>query len=299
MNERREHPGIVGPIILIGAGALLLANRMGVAVDFVAILRMWPLLLIAVGVDLLIGRRSLYGALAAAVIVLAMFVGAFWLFGVTDVNNIATEDFSVELGDYETMELHLEPAVGRVVVDSMDDESKYALLATLSTVLGEGVDTSVSERAGNQYVSIRAEGMWTGSSINSWGSQPGWELLLNPALGYIVELDLGMGQIDLDLTGIELEELTVEMGLGQTILSLPEGEYRAVVDGAIGELVVNIPRGVPISIRTDTGIASRSMPSDFSRSGDRYVSPEYESGEGGIELVLGQAIGDLRVRYLP
>lgn len=299
MNERREHPGVVGPILLIGIGGLLLASRMGMAVDFIAILRMWPLLLIAVGVDLLIGRRSLYGALAAAVIVIAMFAGAFWLFGVTDVSNVSSEEFRVELGDYDSMELYLDPAVGRVAIDAMEGEGKDALTATISTVLGEVVDSNVTERDGYQRVSLRAQGMWTGRSIDSWGAQPGWELLLNPALSYDVELDLGMGQIELDLTEIALEGLTIEMGIGQTVLSLPDGEYRAVIEGAIGELVVNIPRGAAVAVTADTGIANRSLPADFTRSGDRYLSPAYEAGAGAIELALGQAIGNLRVVYLP
>ncbi|MBN2555014.1 MAG: hypothetical protein JXA97_03660 [Anaerolineales bacterium] len=298
MHDRRDQNGVVGPLILIGAGGLLLASRMGVAVDFIAILRMWPLLLIAVGIDLLIGRRSMYGALAAAVIVIAMFAGAFWLFGVTDVASLETQSFHVEMGEYEALELSLDPAVGRVTIDPMQVESDNAITAVVSTVLGENVDTRVVEHSDSQSVSIRADGMWTGRNVGQWDSQPGWMLELNPALAYTIEVDMGVGQLDLDFTGMVIDELRIDMGIGQTILRLPEGAYRTVVDAAIGDLLVYVPRGESISIVADTGIASRSLPMDFIRNGDRYISPNFDIEAAGIELFLGQAIGSLRVIYL-
>ena len=60
--------GIVGPTILIGAGAVLLLNTTGlVDWDIWAIMwRLWPVILIAIGLDILIGRRSLAGSALVA-----------------------------------------------------------------------------------------------------------------------------------------------------------------------------------------------------------------------------------------
>lgn len=302
MTEKRdsyEHHGIVGPLLLIAIGGLLLASRMGVAIDFIAILRMWPLLLIAVGIDMLIGRRSVLGALVSAAIIIAMFAGGFWLFGVTDMASLETEEYVVEMGEFDQMDLTLDPAVGQLDVEAMTGESKNALTAVLSTVMGESVDTRTRDNSGVQDVSISAEGMWTGWNSTRSTGHPGWEIDLNPDLQYDLDVDMGVGQLDLDLTGIDLDELTVEMGIGQTLLRLPEGNYRAVVDAAIGELVVYIPRNHAVRITLDTGIAGHSIPSGFSRSGDTYLSPDFEDDGDVLDLFLGQAIGSLRVVYLP
>src|SRR5690242_11383019 len=51
---------LVGPLLLIGAGLVFLLINMGVLDEgvWVQLLQLWPLLLIAIGLDLLIGRRN-------------------------------------------------------------------------------------------------------------------------------------------------------------------------------------------------------------------------------------------------
>jgi len=41
--------------------------------------RLWPVLLIAIGLDILFGRRSAIGSLIALVLVIAVIAGAVWL----------------------------------------------------------------------------------------------------------------------------------------------------------------------------------------------------------------------------
>ncbi len=48
---------MIGPLILIGLGAMFLLNNFGMlSLDFMA--QWWPLILIALGVGMLIQRRS-------------------------------------------------------------------------------------------------------------------------------------------------------------------------------------------------------------------------------------------------
>ncbi|MEJ2738024.1 MAG: DUF5668 domain-containing protein, partial [Anaerolineae bacterium] len=79
--KQRRNVSILGPVLLIGVGILLLLNIMGILEWSVwwNLLRFWPILLIAAGLDLLIGRRSVLGALIATVLVLALLAGALWL----------------------------------------------------------------------------------------------------------------------------------------------------------------------------------------------------------------------------
>jgi hypothetical protein len=75
------HGGFVGPTILIGIGILLLLSNLGMLQWSVweTIGRLWPILLIAAGLDTLVGRRSAVGSLLSALIVLALIAGGVWL----------------------------------------------------------------------------------------------------------------------------------------------------------------------------------------------------------------------------
>ena len=78
MSTNRRYPSLVGPIIVIGFGVLLLMSNLGMIQWSVwdAIAKLWPLLLVAAGLDLLIGRRSPLGNLLVAFLMIAMLVAA-------------------------------------------------------------------------------------------------------------------------------------------------------------------------------------------------------------------------------
>src|SRR5689334_1360425 len=61
MRDRRPHrTPVLGPTLLIGAGLVFLLINLGVLDESVwsQLLQLWPLLLIAIGLDLLLGRRN-------------------------------------------------------------------------------------------------------------------------------------------------------------------------------------------------------------------------------------------------
>ncbi len=64
-NVRRSgsRGSLVGPAVLVGLGIILLLNNFGALPWSVweTIFRLWPVLVIGVGLDLLIGRRSIWG----------------------------------------------------------------------------------------------------------------------------------------------------------------------------------------------------------------------------------------------
>src|SRR5512137_1699193 len=80
-TEHRERHGLVWPVMLIGAGVVLLLSNTGRLPWGVwqTLLSLWPVLLIAAGLDLLFGRRSTWGALLAALLALAVLVGALYV----------------------------------------------------------------------------------------------------------------------------------------------------------------------------------------------------------------------------
>jgi len=112
-----------------------------------------------------------------------------------------------------------------------------------------------------------------------------------------LEISLGVGLTDIDLTGLTVSELKVNMGLGRTTVILPdEGRFYAKIEGAIGETVVVIPAGMAARIRVDTGLAVSDLPDSYQQRGDIYTSPGYASADDRVDLEVSQAIGRVTVR---
>jgi hypothetical protein len=88
-EEQRTRPGrlhhrspsFLWPLVLVGAGVLLLLSNLGFVPweSWNLVWRLWPLLLIGLGIELLIGRRSTLGAIVSGVLILCLIGGAIVL----------------------------------------------------------------------------------------------------------------------------------------------------------------------------------------------------------------------------
>jgi len=299
MNNRHRRPGITGPIILISLGVLFLLNNLG----FIelnlwdVIMRFWPILLIEIGLDILIGRRSAWGAAIAAVVVLALLAGGIVFFDNQSQWTYAAENFEIPLGNVEEATISLDPALGYLLVDALPKGSNVLLRGEVQPFSGEEIGKTVDISGTRATIDLRTEGVIVAPFFGGWSDQPSWDLALHPEVATDLIVDFGVGKAELDLQDLQIGEIHVEQGLGQMILLLPSAENMDInLDGGIGEIQVVIPEDVGVRIRADVGIGNVLVPSDYTRDGDFYISPGYAAAENQIEMVIDLAIGSVQVR---
>ena len=138
MERRPRRGGLAGPVILIGLGVVFLLNNLGYISWSVwdVIFNLWPVLLIAAGLDVLIGRRSGWGAVLSLVLTLAVLAGALWLLGVGLGQATATEEIAQPLDGATQAEIEIAPVVGALHVESLS-ESDNLIEGTLYLRSGE------------------------------------------------------------------------------------------------------------------------------------------------------------------
>jgi len=304
MDEKREdrRGSLVGPVILIGLGVVFLLNNLGVLEWSVweVILRLWPILLVSAGLDLLLGRRSIWGSLLALVLTAAIVAGVLWLVGSGIISGPASpaEEISQPLGDATQARVVIGPAVGTLRVGSLP-ESNDLVAGRIQPISGERVARDFRVEGETAIVTLQSEGTFTAFSpfAGGWGDQRGWDLGLNPDVPLKLEISLGVGESDLGLAGLQVSDLDVSSGVGHTTVILPdEGRFRARIDGAIGQTVVLIPAGLEARVRVDTGIAGSQLPASYRRQDDVYTSPGYAGAEDYVDLEVSQAIGNISIR---
>ena len=121
MNDHR-HGGIAGPLILIAIGAAFLLSNMGVVSwSSWGLLRLWPLILVAIGIDLLIGRQSLWGTVVAGILIAAVLGGGLWMASTGYQPSIGSTSASVRepLQDASQAQIILKPAVGSLDLSAL------------------------------------------------------------------------------------------------------------------------------------------------------------------------------------
>ncbi len=299
MNNRHRRPGITGPVILISLGVIFLLNNMG----FIelnlwdVIMRFWPILLIAIGLDILIGRRSAWGAAIAVVVVLALLAGGIVFFDNQAQWTYAAEKFEIPLGNVEEATISIDPALGYLLVDALPKGSNELLRGEVRPFSGEEIGKTVDISGTRATIDLRTEGVIVAPFFGGWSDQPSWDLALHPEVATDLIVDFGVGKVELDLQDLQIGEIHVEQGLGQMILLLPSADNMDInLDGGIGEIQVVIPEDVGVRIRAGVGIGNVLVPSDYTRDGDFYISPGYAAAENQIEMVIDLAIGSVQVR---
>jgi len=261
------------------------------------IFRLWPVLLIAAGLDILVGRRSFLGSLLALVLTLAVLAGALWLVGtgVVTWQPAAVEEISQPLGEATQADVVIAPAVGPLHVASLVDSTDL-VAGTLHLGKWESVKRDFAVEGETAMFTLRGEGAFM-APAGGWGDGRGWDVGLNSGVPLDLEVSLGVGDSEVDLTGLTVSDLKVSMGLGRTTVTLPdEGDFRAKVDGAIGQTIVVIPAGLAARVRVDAALAGSDVPDSYQQQGDVYVSPGYADAENRVDLEVGQAIGSVVIR---
>jgi len=288
---RRE--GIAGPIFGIGLGLVfLLSNFNMLAINpWVMLLQIWPLFLVAIGLDIAFGRRSIWGALVAAGLIIALLAGALWYFGADIAKGRIASDEIVQPFDGATQaKLEIKPVVGSLVVSVLDD-SKNLVEGSVNRFKGENVRQEFDVKDG-----LGTFKLYTSDSGIIYPSGPQtdatWKLGISPQAPVDMDANLIVGEMTLDLSDLRVEALNAQIVIGRTIVILPEkGRFSASIEGVIGAINIVVPEGMEVSINSDLGLANLQTPTGYFKSGDQTVSPGYANAENKVDLQVSQVIG--------
>jgi len=298
-----QRNGVVGPVILIGLGAVILLGNFNVLAGGVwrNLLRLWPVLLIAMGLDILVGRRSTWGSLAALVLVLAVAGGALWLAaqGFEAGRSGVPEEIRQPLREAEEAQILIDPAVATLHVSALSAPGNL-VEGVVYLQRNERLHREFEVEDGTAAFTLETQGadqVWI-PFVGGWDRRL-WELELHPDVPLTLTLQLGAGEFVVDLRGLTMSDLQMDMGLGRTEVTLPqEGQFQGSIEGAIGETVIYVSPDTAAQLRFDTGLTSRQVPDDYQCQEDVCTSPGYSGAEERIELDVSQAIGSLSIRYL-
>lgn len=297
-EKRRRYPSLFWPLLLIAAGVLVLLDSLGyIDLNFWELWRFWPVLLILVGLDLLLGRRSRLGSVIVVLLTLAVIGGGAWLVvrapgqlaGGTEVDRIAEP-----LEGAERASLKVESAVGTLTMSKLED-SPLLIEATLDLATSRKPIWK-AERQGDQVSMQLAYD--SGASFNiGWGRGETWELRLSPAVAWELTANLAAGEGRLDLTGLDLRTLSLDLGAGQYVVTLPEKVGgKVTIKGGAGSLVLKIPETMAARVRIQRGIVPVSMSDRYEKKGDAYVTHDWETSTSRVEVEINLGVGSITVQ---
>jgi hypothetical protein len=298
METRRKRVSLVGPAILIIVGIVLLLNNLGwTTIGVWDLVRLWPILLIAGGLEILIGQRSTLASLLVLVAMLALLGGGLWLLTSSRSPDslLEGEEISHALDGASSAEVGIGLGVGTLRIRSLS-QSDRLIQGVAELHRGEQLEQEFLVAGDAAILKIRSTGNWT-APFFGWEGDKVWDLQLSRDVPIRLDIDAGVGDATINLERLDLSELSLNIGVGRMTVVLPmRGDLRARVDGGVGELLIKVPEGMELRVHASTGLGNTSVPSGYRREGDVYLSPGYRNADNHIDLTVEQGLGRIVIQ---
>lgn len=298
---RRGTRGVMMAVLLIGLGvAMLLDNLQVINLDWWALLRYWPALLILIGLDVMLGNRSILASVAVAVVGLAvvsgvLFFGAVQQTGFGPSGDTITRPLTQKIQGAESLEVELRLGASETTVRSMADEG-LAVRGEYTTDENLSLVPQYEVRSDTGYLSLSQESRWfEGDRAPFLGELDLWLTNLVPIA---LTVDPGMGDVTLDLTGLQLTSLDINGGFGNLELILPgEGVYTVSINGGVGDIDMTVPAGLGVSISMDGGLGDIDVSAEGVEEieDNRWESPGFDNAEHQATIDLNGGIGSVSI----
>lgn len=278
---RPRTPSIALPLILISLGAAFLAANLGYlnGLRWSDTLRLWPVLIILAGTDLLLRPRSFIAAAVVEITIIGLAF-AYLISGVTPA--AVSGSYSVSVPRAAAADLNLTVNYGA---------GAFALTS--------GATDLVSVRSSEQDVTrtVDQNGSFAAVTLSSsrpdfvWmGPDRRWDVQVPSDVRTGMTLNLGAGDFNVDLTGVQLTRATINAGASDLTVRLPaqvKGDVRMTISAGASDVKLYVPQGLAYRV-TYSGVAmSATGPTE---------SAGYATATDRVTITVSAAAGSLSIR---
>lgn len=217
------------------------------------------------------------------------------------VSGVQTIEKSAALGSAKQADVHIAMGAGDLTIDGSDLGSN-AMEGTFVFAPAETEPIVESNTTGDKVdVTVRHPNVRE-LTLDFKNVASTWDLALAEGVPMELDISLGAGNGDLDLTGLDLTDLQLDMGAGDVTVDL-SGPHTSNLDAKItagaGEVTIKLPTdvGVRVSGRNE-GVGEWSY-NGFRVQGDYLVNDAYGTSDTTIELDVQRGIGRVELQLVP
>lgn len=301
---------MVWPSLLISIGVVFLLQNLGLLpVDaWASLWRWWPLVLVLVGLELLLGQRIHWFALGALTIGLVAIGLIATMLTTTRGSNVrrseSVQTRDTALGGASQAVVTLRFGAGQLTLGPLVNARPDQLSAMTfqgPAQLQPNVRYSVTDSTGRLELQV---GGTSSRFPPFFRTNPSGTTRLDVNLAPsvpITTLNVQTGATDarLDLAQLRVSSLDLSIGAASTWLRLPEaaGTTTAHISGGAAGLTIEVPAGVAAQIRHHGGLSTLDIDqARFPSVGEGlYRSPDYDTAPNRVDITLETGVATIRV----
>jgi hypothetical protein len=240
-------------------------------------------------------------------------------------NNLFTDELSAPLNGATTANIEIDTGTGNLTVDDVPEDMQVLASGALQYFEKQGRPAEFfSAEGGRATVKLTATAAGRPWLRFPWDACLGgteWQIHLNPSVPSEITARTGGGNVKLNLADMSLTSLSADTGGGNMDLILPEhaenlpvkartgggnisievgdaitGTNRVEANSGAGNVVVELPRGIPARVNASTGMGKVIVEPCYSKIGAHmYQSTDYEDAANKLEISVHSGAGNVSV----
>lgn len=313
-DDRVRSSSVVFPLLLIGFGVLALMWRAVPNFHPGPILwKYWPLLLILVGAGMFFDRAqrrsdpegaphipigSTIGTVAFLVIMALLLWhhrgenhGDWVRASSSSSSHHSHESQTIESKGAKAARIIVHMPAGELVVAGGAQKLMDADFYQGASWEAPSVDYSVLNGSGELTINQQSSNSFMSNSDNTW------KLKLSNELPIDLEVDMGAGKGDLNLSKLDLTRFQLNIGAGQVNVDLTgerAKDLEANIHGGVGEAIVRLPKNIGVVANVHGGLGSVDVRGLKEEDG-KYVNASYGKASNTLHLTVEGGIGHIRL----
>jgi len=236
-------------------------------------------------------------AVTTFLFIFIIFFLVFYLFGCWNTGDLIEETVTVDLEEAHKVDATIIIYKGDLQISGGNQQSllisdfsynlkQWAPEVTYAVENGEGILKIIQKE--------NEKGLFN-SLINHW------TLAFNPDIPLDLDIAIGNGENQLDLSAINLSNLKMAMGSGDAIIDFT-GDYQeniaVYLAGGIGHTTINLPEDVGVRLLIK-GVFNRIKCDGFNQIGNFYYNPTFNFSERKIYITLISGLGMIDINLKP
>ena len=299
---------IIWGLVLVLIGTLFILKNLDVIYfSWHSIWRLWPLILVLIGVTIL----PVKDAVKVVLTIIVLIIGALFLIYYPKNDDRDNRWFFNH--DRDLSESPQQMDVDQRIFESYDTSITEAYLAfdaaagdfkinTTTTELFEferdgnfgRYNYSIKELGSRRDINIELE---EGRVIRG-DLKNRVAIKLNPAPVWDIKVDVGAANVEMDLSDFKISALKIEGGASSINVTIGDlsPECKLKINSGASSIYIRVPEEFACEVNTSTVLSSKELPGFNSVSNGTYVTPDFSSQSKNIVIDIDAAVSSLNIQ---
>jgi hypothetical protein len=304
--QNRHRPSIAGGLIVVTVGIVFLIANLQPDLDFWSIaMRYWPVILIVIGLGKIFDAFRIRNdggtgpdgqpranndlGVILALLVLLAFVAVAVRHGHGRVKFLQDSQ-TIDLQSAKTVTANIDMPSG--TLDLAGGASKL-LDANFTYRDRDGKpQTTYTVSKDEGILDITQENP---SHVHLAGSGNDWRLRFSGEVPLDVNLNLGAGKGNVNLQGLDIHHADVKVGVGRLDLDLTgprKSDMHVDIEGGVGTAIIRLPRNIGVRVHASGGLGDVSS-GGLHRDGDDYTNDAVGKSPNTIYVSVSGGVGQV------